>query len=88
MNQLSEETEKKRSMVSIQGTSVPSKNPIRITQDGSFARIVIYEKEDLTCDEICQLLNIAKYTKAELDKHYERINCEDKHIYTVYNILI
>lgn len=88
MNQTSEEIEKKRSIVSIQDTSMPSESPIRITRDGSFARIVVYEKEDLTCDEICQLLNIAKYTKADLDKHYERIDCEDRHVYTVYNILI
>jgi len=88
MTQASEDPEKKRPMVSIQGSSMPSPNPIKITRDGSFARIVVYEKEDLTCDEICQLLNIVKYTKVDLDKHYERKDCVDKHIYTVYNILI
>lgn len=88
MNQTNDNPEKKRPMVSIQGSSIPSPSPIKITRDGSFARIVIYEKEDLSCEEICQLLNIGKYTKVDLDKHYERKDCQDKHIYTVYNVLI
>lgn len=88
MNQTNDPLEKKRPMVSVQGSSMPSSNPIKITVDGSFARIVVYEKEDLTCNEICQLLNIVKYTKVDLDKHYERKDCIDKHIYTVYNVLI
>ena len=88
MGDIIDDTEKKHSMVSIQDSSVPTKTPIKITRDGDLARIVVYEKEDLTCDEINKLLNVVSCTKIDLDKHYERKECVDKHIYTVYNILI
>lgn len=83
-----EETEKKHSMVSVQDSSTPSKNPVKITRDGPYAKIVIYEKEDLTCEEIYQLLNVTRYTKIDVIKYFERKGCVDEHLYTVYNVLI
>ena len=75
-------------IVSVMDSSTPTPQPIIITRDGSLARIVVYEKENLTCEEINALLNVASCKKIDLDKHFERIGCEDKHIYTVYNVLI
>jgi len=85
------ESEKKhpQSIVSVQDSSNPStKKATKVTIDGVFAKIVVFEKEDLTNEEICKLLNVASFTKADIDKHYERENGVDKHFYTVYNILI
>ncbi len=80
--------EKRHSMVSVQESSIPSSKATKVTIDNSYARIVVYEKEDLTNDEIRNLLNINRYIKIDIDKHYERIGDTDKHCYTVYNILI
>ena len=76
------------SIVSIQDSSSPEIKKTKVTIDGVLAKIVIFEKEDLTDLEICRLLNVASFTKAEVDKHFDRVNGEDKHRYTVYNILI
>lgn len=77
-----------QSIVSVMGSSEPDKKKTKVTIDGVFGKIVIFEKEDLTDLEICRLLNIVSFTKADVDKHFERENGVDKHIYTVYNILI
>lgn len=83
-----EETEKKQPIVSIQDSSMPSKDPIRITRDGPYAKIVVYEKEDLSCEEIYQLLNVTRCAKIDVIKYYEREGCVDNHLYTIYNVLI
>jgi len=80
--------ERKVSIVSVQESSVPSPKTTKVTIDNSYARIVVYEKEDLSNEEIYNLLNVAKCTKIDVDKHYEREGEDDKHCYTVYNILI
>lgn len=75
-------------IVSVLDSSYPTYDPIRITNDGSIAKIVVYEKENLTDDEIFCLLNVSYYVKMDIDKHYERRDGKDHHVYTVYNILI
>lgn len=70
-------------------SNTPATKTTKVTIDDSFARIVVYEKEDLTNEEIFNLLNIRTYVKIDVDKHYERDQKGvDKHSYTIYNILI
>jgi len=89
MNGETEKNKHPQSIVSVQDSSNPTaKKATKVTIDGVFAKIVVFEKEDLTNDEICRLLNVASFTKLDIDKHYERENGVDKHFYTVYNILI
>ncbi len=80
--------DKKQSIVSVQESSKPTPKSIKVTIDDAYARIVVYEKEDLTNEEIHSILNINRSTKIDVDKHYERIAGVDEHKYTVYNILI
>lgn len=84
-----EEPEKKQPIISVLRSDTPEKKATKVTIDDSFARIVVYEKEDLTNDEIFLLLNIRKCIKIDIDKHYERTNeGVETHSYTIYNILI
>ncbi|NDW19089.1 hypothetical protein D0T53_09205 [Dysgonomonas sp. 216] len=87
---MNEATEKRQQpIVSVQDSSTPDKKKeTKVTIDGVFGKIVIFEREDLTDVEICRLLNVASFTKLDIDKHYEREGGVDKHRYTVYNILI
>lgn len=87
---MTDETEKKHApIVSILDSSEPDKSKTtKVTIDGVYAKIVIFEKEDLTDLEISRLLNVASFKKADIDKHYEREDGADRHVYTVYNILI
>ncbi|NDW10561.1 hypothetical protein D0T56_12965 [Dysgonomonas sp. 520] len=85
------ENEKKRSqpIVSVLQSSAPSTaNKMTVINDGVFAKIVLFEKEDLSDEEICKLLNIYRYTNIDITKHYTRKESKDVHHYTVYNILI
>ena len=93
MINMGEETNEKkvmnRSMVSVESsTVVDSTKKTKVTNDGVYAKIVVFEKEDLSDAEIHQLLNVNSCMKIEVDKHYDRINSVDIHQYTVYNILI
>lgn len=72
----------------IHSDSPKSENKITIINDGVLAKIVVFEKENLPDEEICKLLNIYRYTKMEVIKHFTRIDSVDRHHYTVYNILI
>ena len=81
--------EKKGAIIPVLRSDIPASKATKVTIDDSFARIVLYEKEDLSNDEIFRLLNIRTFTKVDVDKHYERsVDGIDKHCYTIYNILI
>lgn len=89
LNYMEGQLEKKPVTVSVLQSNAPTAKATKVTIDDSFARIVVYEKEDLTNEEILLLLNIRKYMKIDIDKHYERTaDGSDKHCYTVYNVLI
>lgn len=78
-----------RSMVSVvSSTEADNSRKIKVTSDGVYAKIVVFEKENLTDSEIHKLLNVNSCMKIEVDKHYDRVNSKDVHRYTVYNILI
>lgn len=86
---MSEQPVKKSPMIPVLQSSTPNSKTTKITIDDSFARIILYEKEDLSNEEIFDLLNIRTYIKMDIDKHYERTkDGVDQHSYTVYNILI
>lgn len=85
------ETEKTQSgsdMTVSQPSSSKGQNKITVMNDGVLAKIVVFDKENLDDQEICRLLNIYKYTKMEVIKHFTRIESVDRHHYTVYNVLI
>ena len=78
-----------RSMVVVSSSSTPdTSKKIKVTSDGVYAKIVVFEKENLTNSEIFKLLNVNSCMKIEVDKHYDRVDSKDVHRYTVYNILI
>ncbi len=87
--QINESKNSNRSIVSVL-SSTPSDGTkkIKVTSDGVYAKIVVFEKEDLSNSEIYKLLNVNSCIKIEVDKHYDRVNSKDVHRYTVYNILI
>ena len=86
---MSEQQEKKSPIIPVLQSTIPNAKTTKVTIDDSFARIIVYEKEDLSNDEIFNLLNIRTYIKMDIDKHYVRSKDGiDQHSYTVYNILI
>jgi len=86
---MDEQLERKSPIIPVLESNIPTPKTTKITVDDSFARIVVYEKEDLTNEEIFELLNIRNFVKADVDKHYERKkDGKDTHSYTIYNILI
>lgn len=81
--------EKKQTIIPVLQSNTPNTKTTKVSVDDSFARIIVYEKEDLTNEEIFDLLNIRSYTKVDVDKHYIRDKSGvDIHSYTIYNILI
>jgi len=86
---MSEQQEKRSPIIPVLQSTIPNAKTTKVTVDDSFARIIVYEKEDLSNDEIFNLLNIRTYIKMDIDKHYVRSkDGVDQHSYTVYNILI
>ncbi|MBB4035530.1 hypothetical protein GGR21_001423 [Dysgonomonas hofstadii] len=86
---MSEQQERKSPIIPVLESTIPNAKTTKVTVDDSFARIIVYEKEDLSNDEIFILLNIRTYTKMDIDKHYVRSKDGiDQHSYTIYNILI
>jgi len=86
---MNEQQERKSPIIPVLESTIPNAKTTKVTVDDSFARIIVYEKEDLSNDEIFDLLNIRTYVKMDIDKHYVRNkDGMDKHSYTVYNILI
>jgi hypothetical protein len=86
---MDDQLDKKHPIVSVLQSATPANKATKVTIDDSFARIVVYEKEDLTNEEIYALLNVRQCIKIDVDKHYVRSKeGEDKHSYTIYNILI
>lgn len=86
---MNEQQERRSPIIPVLESTIPDAKTTRVTIDNSFARIVVYEKEDLTNEEIFELLNIRAFAKADVDKHYERdMDGNDTHSYTIYNLLI
>lgn len=87
---MDEQLEKKQHpVVSVLQSNSPANKATKVTVDDSMARIVVYEKESLTNDEIFKLLNVRNCIKIDVNKYYERsAEGVDHHQYTIYNILI
>ncbi len=86
---MEDQQERRSPIIPVLESTIPDANTTRVTIDNSFARIIVHEKEDLTNDEIFELLNIRAFVKADVVKHFERdMHGNDIHSYTIYNLLI